>query len=80
MTGEVNIRASWNAESEKLGALNKGDSLTRTGIGTGEAENWSRVTLADSSIAYISSKYLSTSEPVQQQAMVSHICNRSIQS
>lgn len=66
-TGSVNIRASWSAESEKLGALNKGDSLTRIGIGTGEAENWSRVTLADSSTAYISSKYLSTSKPATSQ-------------
>lgn len=66
-TGSVNIRASWSAESEKLGALNTGDSLTRIGIGTGEAENWSRVTLTDGSTAYISSKYLSTSKPVPAQ-------------
>lgn len=65
-TGSVNIRASWSADSERLGALSWGESVTRTGIGTDEAENWSRVTLADSSTAYISSKYLSTSKPVQQ--------------
>ena len=45
---QVNIRASWSAESEKLGSLNKGDSVTRTGIsieGT-EAEGWSRIQLS----------------------------------
>lgn len=67
-TGSVNIRASWSASSEKLGALSWGESVTRTGIGTGEAENWSRVTLADGSIAYISSNYLSLTKPAAQQA------------
>ena len=68
-TGIVNIRSSWSAESEKLGSLNKGDSVTRTGIaiaGT-EAEGWSRIQLSDGTVAYISSKYLSTTKPVVQQ-------------
>ncbi len=68
-TGTVNIRASYTADSEKLGSLNKGDSATRTGIaiaGT-EAEGWSRVELSDGTVAYISSKYLSTTKPVVQQ-------------
>lgn len=65
-TGTVNIRASYTAESEKLGSLSRGQSVTRTGTsiqGT-EAEGWSRVQLSDGSTAYISNKYLSTTKPV----------------
>ena len=72
-TGTVNIRASYTADSEKLGSLNKGDSATRTGIaiaGT-EAEGWSRIQLSDGSIVYVSNKYLSTTKPVVQQQQTS---------
>jgi len=72
-TGTVNIRASYTADSEKLGSLNKGDSVTRTGIaiaGT-EAEGWSRIQLSDGSIVYVSNKYLSTTKPVIQQQQTS---------
>lgn len=65
-TGTVNIRASYTADSEKLGSLSRGQSVTRTGTsiqGT-EAEGWSRVQLSDGSTAYISNKYLSTTKPV----------------
>ena len=64
-TGTVNIRASYTADSEKLGSLNKGDSTTRIGtaIAGTEAEGWSRVQLSDGSIVYVSNKYLSTSKP-----------------
>lgn len=68
-TGTVNIRASYTADSEKLGSLNTGDSVTRTGIaiaGT-EAEGWSRIQLSDGSIVYVSSNYISTTKPVVQQ-------------
>lgn len=46
-TGEVNIRASWSAESEELGTLSWGDSLTRIGKGIEgtDAESWSMVQL-----------------------------------
>lgn len=67
-TDTVNIRSSWSAESEKLGSLNKGDSVTRTGIsieGT-EAEGWSRIQLSDGRIVYVSNKYLSTTKPTTQ--------------
>ena len=72
-TGTVNIRASYTADSEKLGSLNKGDSVTRTGTAiTGtEAEGWSRIQLSDGTVAYISSKYLSTTKPVVQQQQTS---------
>ena len=68
-TGTVNIRASYTADSEKLGSLNKDDSVTRTGIaiaGT-EAEGWSRIQLSDGSIVYVSNKYISTTKPAPQQ-------------
>lgn len=68
-TGTVNIRASYTADSEKLGSLSAGDSATRTGIaiaGT-EAEGWSRIQLSDGTVVYISNQYLSTTKPVQQQ-------------
>lgn len=68
-TGTVNIRASWSADSEKLGSLSAGQSVTRTGTsiqGT-EADGWSRVQLSDGSTAYISNKYLSTTKPAPQQ-------------
>ncbi len=67
-TGTVNIRASYTADSEKVGSLSAGDSVTRTGVaieGT-EAEDWSRVTLSSGTTAYISNSYLSTTKPVQQ--------------
>ena len=68
-TGTVNIRASYMADSDKLGSLAVGDSVTRTGIaieGT-EAEGWSRVTLSNGTTAYISNSYLNTTKPVVQQ-------------
>ena len=68
-TGTVNIRASYTADSDKLGSLSVGQSVTRTGtsIAGTEAEGWSRVELSDGSTAYISNKYLSTTKPVAQQ-------------
>ena len=73
-TGTVNIRASYTADSEKLGSLNKGDSVTRTGIaiaGTADAEGWSRIQLSNGNIVYVSNKYLSTTKPVVQQQQTS---------
>ena len=68
-TGTVNIRASYTADSDKLGSLSVGQSVTRTGtsIAGTEAEGWSRVELSDGTMAYISNKYLSTTKPVAQQ-------------
>lgn len=68
-TGTVNIRASYTADSDKLGSLSVGQSVTRTGtsIAGTEAEGWSRVELRDGTTAYISNKYLSTTKPVTQQ-------------
>ena len=68
-TGTVNIRASYMADSDKLGSLSVGQSVTRTGtsIAGTEAEGWSRIQLSDGTTAYISNKYLSTTKPVAQQ-------------
>lgn len=68
-TGTVNLRNGAGTSFEKVGSLNKGDSVTRTGtaIAGTEAEGWSRVELSDGTVAYISSKYLSTTKPVVQQ-------------
>lgn len=62
-TGTVNIRAGYSADSDKLGSLSTGSSVTRTGIGTEDADGWSRVSLSDGTVAYISSQYLSTTKP-----------------
>ena len=68
-TGTVNIRASYTTDSEKLGSLSVGQSVTRTGTAiTGtEAEGWSRIQLSNGNIVYVSNKYLSTTKPVVQQ-------------
>ena len=66
-TGTVNLRNGAGTSFEKVGSLNTGDSVTRTGIGTAEAEGWSRIQLSDGSIVYVSNQYLSTTKPVVQQ-------------
>ncbi len=63
----VNLRSGPGTEHAQVGSLSKGDPVTRTGVGTAEAEGWSRVQLSDSSIVFVSSSYLSTAKPVVQQ-------------
>lgn len=55
----VNIRKEDSASSEKLGMLNKGDSILRTGVGD---NGWSKVDY-NGTEAYISSTYLTTEKP-----------------
>ena len=69
-TSTVNIRSNPDTNSEKMGQLNWGDSVLRTGIGMDDVADWSEVQLSNGSIAYISSKYLSTAKPVEQQKPV----------
>ena len=64
----VNIRSKPDTNSEKLGQLNWSDSVIRTGVGIDEVADWSEVRLSDGSTAYISSKYLSTTKPVEKPA------------
>lgn len=62
-TGTVNLRSGPSTEDEKVGALNKGNSVTRIGIGTGDYASWSKVKLSDGSEVYVASNYLSTTKP-----------------
>lgn len=70
-TGTVNLRSGPSTAHDKVGSLNKSDSVTRVGIGTAEAEGWSRIQLSDGSLVYVSNSYLSTTKPVTQQQQTS---------
>ena len=70
-TGTVNLRSGPSTAHDKVGSLNKSDSVTRVGIGTADAEGWSRIQLSDGSIVYVSNKYLSTTKPAPQQQQTS---------
>ena len=63
-TGTVNLRSGPSTNDEKVGALNKNQSVTRIGVGTGDYANWSKVRLSDGSEVYVASKYLTTTKPV----------------
>ena len=65
-TGTVNLRSGPSTEDEKVGALNKNQSVTRIGIGTGDYASWSKIKLSDGSEVYVASKYLTTTKPVSQ--------------
>lgn len=58
-TTSVNVRASYSADSDKVGSLSSGASATRTGVGD---NGWSRIVYGDS-VAYVSSDYLTTTKP-----------------
>lgn len=62
-TGTVNLRSGPSTEDDKVGALNKGNSVTRIGIGTGDYSSWSKVKLSDGSEVYVASNYLTTTKP-----------------
>ncbi len=70
-TGTVNLRSGPSTAHDKVGSLNKSDSVTRVGTGTADAEGWSRIQLSDGSLVYVSNKYLSTTKPVVQQQQTS---------
>ncbi len=63
-TSSVNLRSGPGTEYEKAGALGWGDAVNRIGVGTYDVDGWSRIKLADGSIVYVSSKYLSATKPV----------------
>lgn len=65
-TGTVNLRSGPSTEDEKVGALNKGNSVTRIGIGTEDYASWSKVKLSDGSEVYVASSYLTTTKPTTQ--------------
>lgn len=58
-TGGVNVRSGPSTDYQKIGRLEKGESITRIGVGE---DGWSKVEY-NGEIAYISSKYLSTEKP-----------------
>lgn len=65
-TGEVNVRANYSTSSSRLGELEKGDSVTRTGIAKEYSDGilWSRVSY-NGQTAYISSDFLTTTKPAK---------------
>lgn len=58
-TGNINIRKSYNTDSEIIGKLEIGDSISRTGIGD---NGWSKVSY-NGSTGYIKTSLLSDKEP-----------------
>lgn len=54
----LNVRKSWDASSEAIGSLNKGDSTKRIAVGS---NGWDKIEYYDD-IAYVMSKYLTTEE------------------
>lgn len=65
-TGTVNLRSGPSTEDDKVGSLNKNQSVTRIGIGTGDYSSWSKVKLSDGSEVYVASNYLTTTKPSSQ--------------
>ena len=65
-TGTVNLRSGPSTDDAKVGQLNKGQSVTRTGIGTGDYSSWSRIKLSDGTEVYVASSYLTTTKPTAQ--------------
>lgn len=62
-TGTVNLRSGPSTEDTKVGSLNKGNSVTRIGVGTGDYASWSKVKPSDGSEVYVASSYLTTTKP-----------------
>lgn len=62
-TGTVNLRSGPSTEDTKVGSLNKGNSVTRIGVGTGDYASWSKVKLSDGTEVYVASSYLTTTKP-----------------
>ncbi|MBP3707443.1 MAG: cadherin-like beta sandwich domain-containing protein [Clostridia bacterium] len=58
-TGNINVRKSYSADSDKLGSLQTGDEVTRTGVGD---NGWSKVTF-NGGVGYIKSSLLTTEQP-----------------
>ena len=65
-TGTVNLCSGPSTEDDKVGSLNKNQSVTRIGIGTGDYSSWSKVKLSDGSEVYAASNYLTTTKPASQ--------------
>lgn len=57
-TDELNVRASYSTDSEKVGTMKEGESVVRTGYN----EKWSRISYFGET-RYASSEYLTTTAP-----------------
>ena len=62
-TAEVNVRSTWSTEGDILGTLKKGEAIQITGV---TSNGWTRVKYKQNR-GYVSSNYLSWSEPVTEQ-------------
>lgn len=58
-TGDINVRKSYSADSEKIGSLKSGEKITRTGIGS---NGWSKVKY-NGGVGYIKTSLLTDTEP-----------------
>lgn len=58
-TGDINIRKSYSADSDKIGTLKAGESVTRTGISD---NGWSKASY-NGGTGYIKTSLLTTEEP-----------------
>ena len=58
-TGDINVRKSYSADSDKIGSLKAGDKITRTGIGD---NGWSKVSY-NGATGYIKTSLLTDKEP-----------------
>lgn len=67
-TSTVNLRSGPGTEHEKVGSLKAGESAVRTGTGTGDDADWSRLQLADGTEVYVNNGYISTTKPAVKQA------------
>lgn len=66
VTSTVDLLVDPDENSGKIGQLNWGDSVLRTGIGIDDVSGWSEIQLANGSIAYVASEYLTTTNLVEQ--------------
>lgn len=62
-TERCNVRKSYSTSSEKITTLSKGATIKRTGV---SSSGWSRVEY-NGSVCYISSQYLTTTKPIEEQ-------------
>ena len=67
-TSNVNLRSGPSTDYDKVGSLKTADSVTRTGTGIDQFENWSRIQLSDGTEVYVNNNYISTTKPVTQQS------------
>ncbi len=58
-TQSMNVRSSWSKDSTKIGFLNKGQSVTRTGTAS---NGWSRI-IYNGNVAYVASSLVTTENP-----------------